>query len=152
MLRENNIIQKVADAESALNMFLDDYSKLLNEYKAQISFAAKIKQAVVIKKIDATIYNILNTTTALIQYSVLKSILSTDLAKHYTQLFKQKFNTYVSARNSVFGMRKSKILEKRKQRATGQNKETSLQSVPVPSAESAAIESAATETSPEAVL
>jgi len=143
-MRENVIIQKIADAESALNTLLDDYNKLLNEYKAQTSFAAKIKQAVVIKRVDVVIYNVLNTTTALIQYSLLKNILSADLAKHYTQLFKTKFNEYKTARNSVFSTRKSKILQKRRERAKGQNKEASLQSVPVPSAESA--------TSPEAVL
>jgi len=141
-----NVIQKFLDAESALNTLLDNYNKLLNEYKAQTSFAAKIKQAVVIKKVDAVIYNILNTTTALIQYALLKKILSADLAQHYNNLFKQKFNTYVSARESVFSTRKSKILKKR--RATGANKEANLQSVPVPSA---AIESA-TATSPEAVF
>jgi len=145
MMKETHVIQKVADAESALNTLLDDYNKLLNEYKAQTSFAAKIKQAVLVKKVDAAIYNILNTTSALIQYSVLKSILSPDLAQHYIQLFKSKFNTYKTARESVFGMRKSKILQKR-QRATGQNKNDSLQSVPVPSAST---ESA---TSSEAVL
>jgi len=146
-MRENNVIQKVADAESVFNILFDDYNKLLDEYKAQTSFAAKIKQAVVIKKADAAIYNILNTTTILIQYATIKTILSPDLAQHYIQLFKSKFNTYVSARESVFGMRKSKILQNRNKRATGANKEASLQSVPVPSA--SAQESAAT---PEAVL
>jgi len=144
-MKETHVIQKVAAAESALNTLLDDYNKLLEQYKAQTSFAAKIKQAVLVKKVDAAIYNILNTTTALIQYATIKNILSLDLAQHYTQLFKSKFNTYVSSRNSAFGTRKSKILQKRKQkRATGQNK--TLQSVPVPSA----MESTAT--SPEAVF
>jgi len=146
-MKETHVVQKIMDAESAFNALIDDYNKLLTEYKAQTSFAAKIKQAVVIKKADAAIFNILNTTTALIQYSILKDILSVDLAQHYTQLFKQKFNTYVSIRNSVFSTRKSKILQNRNKRATGQNKEASLQSVPVPSA--SAQESA---TSPEAVL
>jgi len=145
-MRENNVIQKILDAESIFSFLYDDYSKLLDEYKAQTSFSQKIKQAVLVKKVDAAIYNVLNTTTALIQYSVLKNILNPDLAQHYTQLFKQKFNTYVSARESVFSTRKSKILEKRKQRATGTNKKASLQSVPVPFA------SAATATSPEAVF
>jgi len=145
-----NVIQKIMDAESAFNALIDDYNELLNEYKAQTSFAAKIKQAVVIKKIDATIYNILNTTTALIQYSLLKKLLDIELAKHYTQLFKSKFNTYKEMRENVFGMRKSKILAKRKERqwATGANKKASLQSVPVPPS----AESATTATSPEAVL
>jgi len=146
MLRENKIIQKVADAESAFNSLYDEYNKLLEQYKAQTSFAAKIKQAVTIKRIDATIYNILNTTSALIKYALLKKILSADLAKHYNNLFKQKFNTYKEARASVFGTRRSKILQNRKRRAAGQNK--TLQSVPVPSA--SAQESAAT--SPEAVF
>jgi hypothetical protein len=146
-MRENVVIQKVADAESAFNALIEDYNKLLDEYKAQTSFAAKIKQAVLVKKVDVAIYNVLNTTTALIKYAVLKNILDTDLAKHYTQLFKQKFNIYKTARESVFNPRQSKILAKRKerQRAKGQNKEASLQSVPVPSASAAA-------TSPEAVL
>ena len=148
-MRETQIVQKIVDAESAFNVFFDNYNKLLTEYKQQTSFAAKIKQAVVIKRVDAAIYNILNTTSALIQYALLKNILSPDLAQHYTQLFKSKFNTYVSARNSVFGMRKSKILQNRKRRATGaKRKNESLQSVPVPSA---SVESAA-ETSPEAVF
>ena len=144
-MKETHVVQKVADAESAFNLLINDYNKLLDEYKAQTSFAAKIKQAVTIKRIDATIYNILNTTSALIKYSVLKNILSIDLAKHYTQLFKSKFNTYKEARENVFGTRKSKILQKR-QRAAGTNKEASLQSVPVPSTESVAT------TSPEAVF
>jgi len=148
-MRENVIIQKIADAESAFNSLYDEYNKLLEQYKAQTSFAAKIKQAVTIKRIDATIYNILNTTTILIQYSLLKNILDVKLAKHYTQLFKNKFNEYKEARESVFSTRKSKILEKRKRRAAGTNKKASLQSVPVPSAMESA-ESAAT--SPEAVL
>jgi len=143
-----NVIQKIIDAESSFNLLIEDYNKLLNEYKAQISFAQKIKQAVVIKRVDAAIYNILNTTSALIQYALLKKLLDIELAKHYTQLFKQKFNTYKNMRDSVFGMRKSKILQNRNKRATGQNKEASLQSVPVPSS----AESAAAETSPEAVL
>ena len=149
MLRESNVVQKIADAESALNMLLNDYNKLLNEYKQQTSFAAKIKQAVIIKKVDVAIYNVLNTTTALIKYAVIKRILDTKLAQHYTQLFKQKFNEYKTARESVFSTRKSKILEKRKQRqrAKGQRKEASLQSVPVPSA---SVQESAT--SPEAVL
>jgi len=148
-MREIQIVQKIVNAESALNMFLDDYNKLLTEYKAQTSFSQKIKQAVVIKKIDAAIYNVLNTTSALIKYALLKNILSPDLAQHYNNLFKEKFNTYKNMRNSAFGTRKSKILQKRKQkRATGTNKKASLQSVPVPSAQ----ESAANATSPEAVL
>jgi len=145
-MKETHVIQKIADAESAFNMLIEDYNKLLEEYKTQTSFAAKIKQAVLVKKVDVAIYNILNTTTALIKYSVLKSILSADLAKHYTQLFKSKFNEYKTARESVFSTRKSKILERRKQRAKGKRKEANLQSVPVPSASA---ESAA---SPEAVL
>ena len=139
MMKETHVIQKVADAESALNTLLDDYNKILNEYKAQTSFAKKIKQAVLVKKIDATIYNILNTTSALIKYALLKNILSPDLVQHYNNLFKEKFNEYKNMRNSTFGTRKSKILEKRNKRASGQNKKASLQSVPVPpSAESAA--------------
>ena len=147
-MKETHVVQKVADAESAFNSLIDDYNKLLIEYKQQTSFSEKIKQAVIIKKIDAAIYNVLNTTTTLIKYSVLKNILGTDLAQHYNNLFKQKFNTYKNMRENVFSTRRSKILEKRKARAAGQNKNDNLQSVPVPSAESAQ-ESA---TSPEAVL
>ena len=148
-MRETQIVQKIVDAESAFNVFFDNYNKLLTEYKQQTSFAAKIKQAVVIKRVDAAIYNILNTTSALIQYALLKNILSPDLVQHYNNLFKEKFNEYKNMRNSAFGTRKSKILQKRKQkRATGTNKKASLQSVPVPSAQ----ESAANATSPEAVL
>jgi len=147
-MRENVIIQKIIDAESNFSILIDDYNKLLEQYKAQTSFAAKIKQAVLVKKVDAAIYNILNTTSALIQYATIKNILSIDLAQHYTQLFKQKFNTYKNMRDSVFGMRKSKILAKRKQRATGaKEKNDNLQSVPVPSAQESA-----TATSPEAVF
>jgi len=129
-MKENNVIQKIVDAEYALNTLLDDYNKLLKQYKQQTSFAQKIKQAILIKKVDAAIYNILNTTAALIQYAVLKSILSPDLAQHYIQLFKSKFNTYINSRNNAFSTRKSKILQRGKQRAIGANKEASLQSVP----------------------
>jgi len=148
-MKKTHVIQKIVNAESVFNILFDDYNKLLNEYKQQTSFSEKIKQAVVIKRVDVTIYNILDVTTALIKYAVLKKTLDIDLAKHYTQLFKSKFNTYVSIRNSVFGMRKNKILEKRKerQRAAGaKRKNDNLQSVPVPSSVQ---ESAAT---PEAVL
>ena len=143
-MRENNVIQKILDAESAFNSLYDDYNRLLNEYKAQTSFSKKIKQAVLVKKIDVTIYNVLNTTTALIQYALLKKLLDINLTQHYNDLLKQKFNIYVNARNSVFGMRKSKILQKRKQRATGERKNNSLQSVPVASVAAA--------TSPEAIF
>ena len=123
-MRENDVINKVTSTESALNMLLDDYNNLLSEYKKQTSFAKKIKKAVLIKKLDVAIINVIDSTTKVIVYATLKNILSKNLAKHYNELIQKKLNSYKIMRESVFSVRKSKILEKRKrERAGGERKE-----------------------------
>lgn len=121
-MKESDVVNKVTKAESSLNFLLNNYSNLLTEYKQEISFAAKIKQAVTIKKVDVTIMNVLETTTKILAYATLKNILSKNLAKYYNNLIQQKLNIYKNTRESVFSVRKSKILQKRK-RAAGERKE-----------------------------
>lgn len=120
-MKENEVINKVANAEFALNMLLDDYNNLIKEYKKQTSFAKKIKKAVIIKKVDVAIVNILESTTKILTHSTLKNILSKDLSKHYNNLIYNKLTIYKNIRESVFNTRKSKILE-RKRRAAGERK------------------------------
>lgn len=120
-MKENDVINKVVSADSALDMLLDDYNNLITEYKKQTSFAKKIKKAVTIKKVDVAIVNVIDSTTKLIVYATLKNILSKNLAKHYNELIQKKLNSYKIMRESVFSVRKSKILEKRG--ARGKKKE-----------------------------
>ena len=124
-MSENDIINKVANAEIVIDELLYDYNKLITKYKRQTSFAKKIKEAVVVKKIDVTIYNILNTMTTTLYYALLKKKLDANLLKHYTKMFKQKFDVYTKMRESVFSARRSRILEKRKRKrgARGERKE-----------------------------
>jgi hypothetical protein len=117
MMDEATVFTKLNNNYMLVNNLITDYFKLLQNYKNTKSFKQKIKQIKTIKKADMLLYNIFNTSSLLLQYSVLKQILGLNVNKNFLENFKKIFNKYKEERNKVFNLKaKAKIFKNKKQK------------------------------------